>query len=84
MITDAIDADRPAGAKALARNLIHEWKGLHDLYCDRIPGYADQDRAEVRGGRGVSRWHFYESLERIPPEYWIRPGKRKPARLVGG
>ena len=29
------DPGRPA--EALARNLIHEWKGLHDLYCDWIP-----------------------------------------------
>lgn len=31
----------------------------------------------------LRRWRFCESLERIPPEYRTRPGKRKPARLAG-
>ncbi len=34
VIADAIDAGRHDEAKALARNLVHEWKVLHDLYCD--------------------------------------------------
>ena len=36
VIADAIDEGRTEEAKTLARNLIHEWKGLHDLYCDWI------------------------------------------------
>ena len=36
VIEEAIDAGRTDEAKTLARNLIHEWKGLHDLYCDWV------------------------------------------------
>ena len=36
VIEEAIDSGRTEEAKTLARNLIHEWKGLHDLYCDWI------------------------------------------------
>ena len=36
VIEEAIDEGRTEEAKSLARNLIHEWKGLHDLYCDWV------------------------------------------------